>query len=263
MIERASPLVLSCEHAGNDVPGEYEDLFAGPEAREALGGHRGWDPGAMDIARQLAAALDAPLVAQSITRLLVECNRSLDHPSLWSEFSRRMSDDRKLDALDRFWHAHRGEVEAQVRRAAECGPVVHLGVHTFTPVWNGRARGTHIGILYDPRREPERTVAVGLRDAIRCELGGMDGPHRRSRNASGAGVLAAGVHLNRPYRGWTDGLTTTLRGQLPADRYLGLEIEVSQGLAADIGPVSKAILAGLSTILRGHRPAQGRPSPVG
>ena len=31
-------------------------------------------------------------------------------------------------------------------------------------------------------------------------------------------------------RGWTDGLTTTLRGRFPATRYAGIEIEVNQGL---------------------------------
>jgi hypothetical protein len=38
------------------------------------------------------------------------------------------------------------------------------------------------------------------------------------------------VHLNRPYRGWTDGLTTSFRAEFPPTRYLGFELEVSQAL---------------------------------
>jgi hypothetical protein len=45
------------------------------------------------------------------------------------------------------------------------------------------------------------------------------------------------VKKNYPYRGWTDGLTTTLRGKFPARRYVGIEIEVNQALA--LGPARR------------------------
>jgi hypothetical protein len=38
------------------------------------------------------------------------------------------------------------------------------------------------------------------------------------------------IRRNYPYRGWTDGLTTALRGRFPATRYAGIEIEVNQAL---------------------------------
>ena len=44
------------------------------------------------------------------------------------------------------------------------------------------------------------------------------------------------IHLNRPYRGWTDGLTSSLRRELPEDRYVGVELEVSQRLATTSAP---------------------------
>lgn len=53
------PLVLSCEHGGNRVPGPWKDRFRG--ARDVLDSHRGWDPGALSLARSRARALDATL----------------------------------------------------------------------------------------------------------------------------------------------------------------------------------------------------------
>jgi predicted N-formylglutamate amidohydrolase len=237
--------VLSCEHAGNEIPPAYAPFFDSDEARAALASHRGWDPGSDELGRGLARglglSLDAPLVAQRISRLLVECNRSLGHRALWSEFSRGLGDAEKAALLERHWRAHRAAVRARVDQAPAGALVVHVGVHTFTPVWQGRARGTDIGILYDSRRPAERELA---------------GRWKRGLVRTPA-TAALRVHLNRPYRGWTDGLTTTLRGELAPDRYLGLELEVSQGLV----PLEPAAVAALAETLSA---AVGEvPPPVG
>ena len=62
-------LLVTCEHGGNRVPKRYRRLFAGWES--VLASHRGYDPGALTLARELARAFDAPLVASTVTRLLV------------------------------------------------------------------------------------------------------------------------------------------------------------------------------------------------
>ena len=207
-------VIVSCEHAGADIPAEFAALFASEAAREALAGHRGWDPGSLGIAEAFASVLGAPLIVQRVSRLLVECNRSLDHPRLFSEFSRQLGDDERAAAVERYWRGHRERVRAMVRSAPEGSTVVHVGVHTFTPVWEGRRRATDVGLLYDSRRPREATLVRRWKAAMSSE--------------PVVGDLA--VHLNRPYRGWTDGLTTTLRGEFPESRSLGIELEVSQGL---------------------------------
>jgi predicted N-formylglutamate amidohydrolase len=55
------------------VPRRWRGLFEGAE--EVLASHRGWDPGAFDLARRLARLLDVPLIAHHITRLLMDVNR--------------------------------------------------------------------------------------------------------------------------------------------------------------------------------------------
>lgn len=233
-------VVLSCEHGGNLVPPPYRDRFASSAAREALESHRGWDPGSVGIAEGLAALLRAPLVTQRVTRLLVECNRSLGHPRLWSEFSRGLKPPEKEIVLARYWHAHRDAVRAMIDEVDEGRAVVHVGVHTFTPVWKGRPRATDVGLLYDPARAAEARLAHVWRDELAAALeAGRD---------SGADPRLK-VHLNRPYRGWTDGLVTALRAELGEDRYLGFELEVSQARAPASGALIEAIAGSLQAAL--------------
>lgn len=226
-------LVLSCEHGGNTVPAAYRAHFKG--ARKMLASHRGWDPGALDLARTLSRALDAPLVATTTSRLVVECNRSLTSRMLFSEYTRGLPRAEKKHLLDTYYHPHRGAVEAVLKSALRShGAAVHVGVHTFTPVWGGRLRDADVGILYDPRRPAE---------AVFCELWTI-----------ALARVAPGLHVRRnyPYRGWSDGLTTTLRASLPATRYLGVELEVNQALVAaprQWAAARKAIAESLALVL--------------
>jgi len=60
-------------------------------------------------------------------------------------------------------------------------------------------------------------------------------------------------HLNRPYRGWTDGLVTVLRGHDPVERYRGLELEVSQRQAGSVESLGHTLARGLYDALRGRK----------
>ena len=97
--------------------------------------------------------------------------------------------------------------------------MVHVGVHSFTPVLRGVRRKVQVGLLFDPARE---------REVEFCRLWREELAERRPRWTIG---------FNAPYRGTDDGLTTTLRGTLGASRYLGIELEVSQTLATRTGGV--------------------------
>lgn len=206
-------VIVTCEHGGNQVPQTHRGLFAGAE--DVLAGHRGHDPGSLGVATQMAARLSAPLLACLTTRLLVEPNRSLDHPDLFSSFSRGLPEATRRGLVAEIYAPHRAAVERSVRLAADAGHhVVHVGVHTFTDVLDGVRRGVDVGVLFDPARVPERDLADAWLAAI----------------ASARPDLRCAP--NEPYLGTDDGLTTTLRGGLDAASYTGLEIEVRQGLVA-------------------------------
>jgi predicted N-formylglutamate amidohydrolase len=173
--------------------------------------HRGYDPGALPMARALARRLGADLLEMSTTRLLVEPNRSLGHPKLFSEWSRVLDAPQREAAIERHYLPHRRRV---IDAVAEVAPrsVCHIAVHSFTPTLDGQRRNADIGLLYDPARKRERRLC------------------RRWRELLGAIDPTLRVRLNYPYRGTNDGLTTALRRRFPASRYLGIELEINQSL---------------------------------
>jgi predicted N-formylglutamate amidohydrolase len=202
-------LLVTCEHGGKRVPKEYRRLFAGWES--VLASHRGYDPGALALARDLARAFDAPLVASTVTRLLVELNRSPGHPQLHSEATRDLPRAEKARIAARYYEPYRQEVEQRVADAtAARRRVIHISAHSFVPVLNGRTRNADIGLLYDPRRPAERALCA--------------------RWSQWLGARAPGLRVRRnyPYRGYADGLTTYLRRRYARHGYVGVEIEVNQ-----------------------------------
>jgi predicted N-formylglutamate amidohydrolase len=202
-------IVVTCEHGGNRVPAPYLQLFAGQE--ELLASHRGCDLGILPFARRLARELDAPLFASTVSRLLVDLNRSAASPTLFSEFTRSLPAPEREAILRRYYHPYRSGVAAAVAEGVCPGRrVLHLSAHSFTPVWQGSERRADVGLLYDPGRAAEAGFCRLWQQAI-----GRFDPSLR-------------VRRNYPYRGVADSLVTTLRRRFLADRYLGVEIEINQ-----------------------------------
>lgn len=223
--------VVSCEHGGNRVPRPYARLFAGCE--QVLASHRGWDPGALWLARRLAHDFDAPLHATTVTRLLVDTNRSEHHPRLFSSWCAPLSRGEREVVLERHYRAHRGALERRLRRWIDAGDsVLHLAVHSFTPHWQGRVRRCDVGLLYDPRRRAERVLCRRWQELLREHP-----PELR-------------VRRNFPYRGAADGLTTYLRRQLPVRAYLGVELELNQRVIATAGAPRRELARRVTSSLR-------------
>ena len=201
--------LITCEHGGNRIPGPYRHLFAG-QAR-VLRSHRGYDIGALRMARELARALEAPLHACIISRLLIEMNRSPRHAQLYSEFTRTLPPELRRELLERYYLSYRDAVELRIGALLAGGArVVHLSCHSFTPELDGVARDADIGLLYDPRRAGERSLCRHWRGAL-------------ARHAP-----ALKVRMNYPYAGTADGFTTYLRRRFPGHGYVGIELEVNQ-----------------------------------
>jgi predicted N-formylglutamate amidohydrolase len=204
-------LLLTCEHAGNRIPKPYAPLFAG--AGEAVASHRGWDPGALKLARFLSRRLRRPLLATHWSRLLVEANRSAHNPRIWSQYTRGLPRAERERILERYWRPHRQQVIDAVDGALARGErVLHVAVHSFTAVLDGEERNCDVSFLYDSARHPEAAIWRRWAALLR--------QHRPEVR----------VRLNYPYLGVADGLPTWLRRHYPADRYTGTEMEVNQGL---------------------------------
>src|SRR6201991_817536 len=70
-----SPFLLTCDHYGRLIPRVLGDLGL-PESE--LTRHIAWDIGIAGVAETLAKHLDAHLVAQRYSRLVIDCNRPPD-----------------------------------------------------------------------------------------------------------------------------------------------------------------------------------------
>lgn len=212
-------LLVTCEHARNTIPASHQHLFS--DAAAILETHRAYDPGALAYARFLAGSFTADLLAAAVSRLLVDCNRSEANPRIFSPFSRTLDQDGRELLLARYYRPHLQGVIKKVAAAVSRGFVlVHIGVHTFTPVLNGRERRADIGLLYDPARETENKLC----DLWKRELRRTDPALR--------------VRKNYPYQGKTDGLPAILRKKFSAADYLGIELEINQDLCAGIQAAS-------------------------
>lgn len=210
MPDRAE-IVLSCEHASPRVPAALASRFRASATR--LTTHEGFDSGALDVARYLGRRFHVPVIATAVTRLVVDANRSPRHPSVFGREVRDLPIAARLELLAKYHTPHRMAVSDRIRAALRRRHhVVHLAVHSFTPVLDGVTRTAEIGLLYDPARPRERRLCRDWQAALRTRL-----PNLR-------------VRRNYPYRGTADGLPTTLRREFADPMYVGIELEVNQQL---------------------------------
>jgi len=194
--------LITCEHGGNWVPAPYRPLFLAQ--RSLLDSHRGYDLGALVMARALARAFGALLVTSTTTRLLIDLNRSVDHPYLFSRVTRNVSVQLRTKIIDQYYWPYRMQVERHIRKSVSRGRrVIHISSHSFTPELGGKVRGAEL-----------------------CA-------HWKASLAAVAPALR--VRRNYPYAGKGDGLTSYLRLQFPGSSYVGVELEINQNIVCIAG----------------------------
>jgi predicted N-formylglutamate amidohydrolase len=197
-------LIISCEHSSNQIPKGFEYLFE--KRSDILKTHRGWDPGALELANEISKKLNAPLFTYPWTRLLIEPNRSVGHKQLYSEFSSTLPDKEKL--IQKFYLPYRNRIKKRIEEEIKMkNRVIHLSVHTFTPVLDDQIRNFDIGLLYDPGRKPEKELSAAWKKKLNKDFR---------------------VRLNQPYKGTADGFTTHMRKKFGEKSYSGIELEVNQ-----------------------------------
>lgn len=167
----SSGLIVLCDHASNAFPPGYGTLGL-PECE--LSRHIAYDIGAAGVTRQLAAQLQAPAVLSGYSRLLIDCNRGADDPTLIMKLSDGaiVEGNRHVDEAERdrrianYYAPYHGAIKhlAETSLAAGIAPVL-LSIHTFTPVWRGVPRKWHCGVLWD---RDDRLPRL-LLDALRTE----------------------------------------------------------------------------------------------
>jgi predicted N-formylglutamate amidohydrolase len=240
-----SPFLLTCDHYGRLIPRMLADLGL-PESE--LTRHIAWDIGIAGVAETLSKHLDAHLVAQRYSRLVIDCNR----PPAAASSIPRISEATTIpgnEAITRdaaearrrqiFEPYHRRIDEIIDQRLRRGMPTVLVSLHSFTPVYAGITRPWHIGTLYhrDTRLPPlllkhlraEADLVVGDNEpyAVSDETDYTIPVHGEAR-----GLMNSGIEIRQDLisdqagqRQWADRLArifgeieTTLRAaRLPAN----------------------------------------------
>src|SRR5579859_6895380 len=215
--EGRSPFLLTSDHYGRRIPKPLGDLGL-PESE--LVRHIAWDIGIAGVAERLAKQLDAHLIAQRYSRLVIDCNRPPGAASSIPQLSeattipgnegisREEAETRRREVFDPYHH----RIDAVIdQRAHQRRPTILVSLHSFTPVYAGVARPWHIGTLY----HRDRTLPPLLLQALCAE-----------------GDLVVGD--NEPYA-VSDGTDYTIPVHGEARGLINTGIEIRQDLIADEG----------------------------
>jgi predicted N-formylglutamate amidohydrolase len=228
-------LVVSCEHASNARPLDFDTTGIDDAVFET---HSAWDPGARPIAERIARHFGAPAAYGRWTRLYCDLNRSPSNPEVVPDhaFGVDIPSNRHLDADARaarveahhrpYWDEVRGLIHDGL---AQAEVVLHLSVHSFVEVYQGRHRAVDLGILIDPAAPREAEFSRAL-------MAGL----------AGSPYL---VQENEPYDGRADALTAALRTELPPERYAGVELELSHRHLGRLDALGDALIPALAAIL--------------
>jgi len=166
-----SPFLFICDHYGRIIPHALGDL--GVSERE-LTRHIAWDIGIAGVAEQLSNEMNAHLIAQRYSRLVIDCNRPPGVASSIPMISEattipgneglapEAAEIRRHEIFDPYHRRIDEIIDARLHRGQ---PTVLVALHSFTPIYAGIARPWHIGTLY----HRDRTLPPLLLKHLRAE----------------------------------------------------------------------------------------------
>jgi predicted N-formylglutamate amidohydrolase len=166
-----SVFFLTCDHAGRAFPRSLGSL--GLPEHETLR-HIAWDIGIGAVGQQLSRLLDAAVILQTYSRLVIDCNRDPNVPSSIPEISetteipgnRGLGDAERAARINTIFHPYHNAITAALdERAAQGRHSVLVALHSFTPVFKGIQRPWQVAVLFN--RDPR--LAHFLAELLRAE----------------------------------------------------------------------------------------------
>lgn len=165
----ASRFVLLCDHASKHIPAELDNLgLFEPD----LSSHIAWDIGAAGVTESLSARLDAPAVLSGNSRLIIDCNRQLNHPALVPDISggvpvpgnTGLSAAARRARITRWFQPYHDAVAAVLsERSARGAESIVIAIHSMTPTLHGKSRPWQIALSSHTDRRLTEPVLAALR----------------------------------------------------------------------------------------------------
>lgn len=150
-----SRVLITCEHASNRLPAPWSWSQADNWVSDL---HWAWDPGAADLAREVADRIGATVVLAHFSRLLIDPNRSLDSSTLFRDeadgtaiqLNKGLDETERLLRIEMYYRPYHAALEQCV---AALKPSLVLGMHSFTPVYDGDVRAVEVGVLQTDQKQ--------------------------------------------------------------------------------------------------------------
>ena len=158
-----SPVLLLCEHAGRNIPSSLNNLKLN---EDVLTSHRAWDIGARNVALGISEVLDAPLILQRYSRLVIDANRPPNGTGSMPEISDGVTipGNQGLTSMDK--QSRIDEIFAPMDHAIEAGLTETVkacfSIHSFTPSMNGQDRRWHAGFISRHAKNTARALMASV-----------------------------------------------------------------------------------------------------
>ena len=168
-----SPLLVVADHAGNYLPPRLQQL--GLFDTECAS-HVAWDIGIGAVCTLMGTALDAVVIRQNYSRLIIDCNRVPGSAESIVGLSERtqvpgnigLTEIQKTRRVAEIFQPYHDRITAELDRRRDAGrPSALISMHSFTPVFKGVARPWHAGVLYNR----DQRLADALLELLRGEPG--------------------------------------------------------------------------------------------
>ena len=172
-----SPFVIAVDHAGRRIPRRLGDLGL-PQSE--FDRHTASDLGAFEVARRVSDALDAPLIAQEYSRLVIDCNRTPGSETSIPGMAESLPvpGNRNLGAQEiaarqsEIFEPYHARLRALLQERQDAGrPTILVTQHTMTDILFEVRRAMHAAVMYDRdrrfagivlemlRRDPQLSIA--------------------------------------------------------------------------------------------------------
>lgn len=190
------PFFLACDHAGRRIPALLGRLGV-PESE--LQRHIAWDIGIWETSVRIARALDAFLIGQTYSRLVIDCNRPPENPTMIPAVSEstpipgnmELSAGARALRVSEVFMPYHDRIEREI--VARGGQkLLFVAMHSFTDVYKGIERPWHAGVLFNQ----DQGISRIMLDLLRAEPGLVVGENE-PYSVSDMSDYSAPVHAER------------------------------------------------------------------
>ena len=147
-------LLIVADHASNYIPKKYNNLGL---KKKDIFTHKAFDPGVKELAINLSKKLNSQLVLGEYSRLLIDCNRDLDDPTLISVISDRklilgnlkITKQERINRINKMYKPYHEKIKKEI---SEKKINIIISLHSFNPIFKGKKRFLKFGILSNQDR---------------------------------------------------------------------------------------------------------------